>query len=124
MGGDKPPSEESTPGFRTVWRAPDVGPEQAVTCPRCHVAIGTVGERGKAQLFCTRCQTVYRAEGRAGAPPAVESIGQRVVIEGENKLAQMVQGGFPEVRPWWFSVGAQVLLWAALLGALALLLCL
>jgi hypothetical protein len=120
MSNHGPAGEESTPGYRTVWQAPDVGPQQAVVCPRCRVEIGSVSERGEAQLFCTHRKTVYKVKGRRGGTPTLKRLGQRVVVQGENKLAQMMRGGFDDsARPLWATVGFHILLWAILLVALA-----
>lgn len=116
MPASEPPREESSPGFRVTWRAPDVGREQKVHCPRCKGAIGVVGEREVTELACEQCQTVYRATGRAGRSPKVKPTRKQVVIEGEGSLGAVLRGAEPKGwRPGATHCLFAVLLWIALI---------
>ena len=118
MDGDRGPTEDNTPGFHATYEAPDVGPEHAVICPRCHAVVGAIGEREEREVFCAHCQTVYRVAGREAAPPQIERLRQRVVIDGEGHLGQALRGEHPDVPPWWGSAPAQAFLWLILFLAL------
>jgi len=122
MTTPEPPDAGHTPGWETVWQAPDAGEQQAVVCPSCRVEIGTVGAKAERQLFCTHCQTVYRVRGSLDGPPEVERLYRRVVVEGEAQIGQALRGGQRGLSPWWATAATHVLLWLVLLILLALLL--
>lgn len=122
MTTPEPPDAGHSPGYETVWQAPDAGEQQAVVCPSCRVEIGTVGEKEERQLFCTHCQTVYRVRGSLDGPPEVERLYRRVVVEGEGTIGQALRGGQPDVPPRWAGAAAQAALWLLLLLLLGLVL--
>jgi len=101
----RPP--EHVPGFVTVWHAQDEGPLQDVVCPTCDKVIGSVGERGKSEILCRQCQTMFRVEGRPGGAPSMKSAGRRTIVgEGDGRLGAALHGKRPAA--WHYSAGDYV----------------
>ena len=49
--------------WRVTYRAPDTGSPMPASCPECGRFMGTLGQYGKARLFCPPCQSEYWVEG-------------------------------------------------------------
>lgn len=105
---ERPPRPpEHVPGFVTVWHAQDEGPPQDAVCPTCEIVIGSVGERGKTELLCRKCQTMFRVEGRPGGTPNMTAAGRRTLVgEGDGRLGDALRGKRPAA--WHYGTGDYV----------------
>ncbi len=98
MGDFKQQASEYVPGFKTVWKAGDAGPQQEVTCPRCGVVFGSVGEVEQKELLCKGCQTIYGVKGNRGGQASAEPLRRTIVVEGmsDSRLGDALRGKRPE----------------------------
>ncbi len=88
---------EHVPGFKTVWKAGDSGPRRAVTCPRCHKEMGSIGAGERVELLCRECLTIFLVEDQPDAPPKFTPLRKTIVVEdlGDSRLGDALRGKRP-----------------------------
>jgi len=88
--------------WKLEWRAPDLGPELQVHCPRCEHFIGNVHERAETEIVCQACQVQYRVWVEDGTPKLERQRG-KVLIQSRRDpdmptLGQAVRGEIPPLE--------------------------
>ena len=101
--------------WKVEWRAPDLGRELNVVCPKCKRLIGTVHERDTTELVCQACQVQYRVWVEGGKPKLKKQKG-KILIRWRHDpdmptLGQALRGEIPPlVRYDWKHLLLNILL--------------
>ena len=107
--------EKAEGNWKVEWRAPDLGREIAVDCPRCGRFIGNVHEQGETEIVCETCQVQFHACVE-NEEPKLEAQKGKVLIQSRRDpdmptLGQAVRGEIPPLeRNDWKHVLLNVLL--------------